>query len=128
MTICFDIFSLIIKSCNEVSLVCVWQIAKASVFPKVFGKIFGGTLVRIAHRNRMVTLLDYIRVFWRALSRTGNIGMNLLGFPKVGQDQALLNIQAHAGTSQEDLLSMSLLFPMISMKSIWCCARSFEIK
>lgn len=44
MTICFDVFSLIVKSCNEVPLVCVWQIAKASVFRKVFGKFSHGTL------------------------------------------------------------------------------------
>lgn len=43
--------------------------------------------------------------------------MHLLGFPKTGQDQAFLNIKAHGGTSQENLLlSMFLLFPVISMK------------
>lgn len=94
MTICFDVFSLIIKSCNEVPLECVWQIAKASVFPKVFGKISPGTLVKII-------LLDYRRsiwVFWRALSRTGNIRIHLLGILEAGQDQAVLNIKAHDGT------------------------------
>lgn len=120
MTICFDVSSLIVKSCNEVPLVCVWQIAKASVFPKVFGKISHGTLVKIFHHNRMIPLLGYRRsiwIFWRALRRTGNIRMHLLHFPKAGQDQAFLNIKAHGGISQENLLlSMSLLFPMISMK------------
>lgn len=122
MTICFDVFSLIVKSCNEVPLVCVWQIAKASVFPKLFGTISHGALVKIVHHNQMIPFLDHRRciwVFWRALSRTGNKNASLM-FPQVW---ARPGFPEHEGSwwnfSRKSPVNYVFIIPNEQYESIW---------